>query len=144
MPARSAAGDGDEGRSGFWRVHVAWAAKGLSPLLLADDFEFFRFFFAHRRMAGDAEQNADANEHGQEVGAAVTDKRQRQAFVWQGAGDDPDVDGRLEANQQRRAGGQEESKSLAGINSDAKAAYGDDYKGQHNGQASQPGRIPRR
>ena len=56
MPARSAAGDGDEGRFGFRSGHVALAAKGLSSASTTG-LETFSRTGAWRR---DAEQNADA------------------------------------------------------------------------------------
>ena len=42
----------------------------------------------------------DAGQHGQQVRTAVADERQRQAFVRQRAGDDADVDGGLQTDQQ--------------------------------------------
>src|SRR5580658_275224 len=58
----------------------------------------FRTFFAHGRMAGDAEQQANTGQHGQEVRPAIADERQRQALIRQSAGNNADVDGGLQGN----------------------------------------------
>ncbi len=124
MPARPAAGDGDEGRFGFGSGHVARAAKGLSAASLTVSRAFSRTL----RMARDAEKNPDTGQHRQEIRAAVADERQRQALVRQRTGHDADVDGGLEADEKRDSHGQQTAERVTRMQRDVNAADDNDHE----------------
>ena len=97
MPARPAAGDGDEGRL------VARAGVISAGRMAVRQRRWLGRREGFTRLPRDAEQQPDAREHREQVRAAVADERQRQAFVRQRAGDDADVDEGLQADQKSDA-----------------------------------------
>ena len=59
-----------------------------------------------RRLTGisrDVEQQPDGGEHDDKVRAAIADERQRQTFVGQRAGDNPDINHRLKTDKERNS-----------------------------------------
>src|SRR5207302_3911008 len=65
--------------------------------------------------ARDAKQKAHADQHRQQVRPAVTDKRQRQAFVRQCAGNDADVDESLQSNQKAYARAEQQAEEIGRV-----------------------------
>ena len=91
--------------------------------------------FRGARLPGDAQQNADAHEHGEQIGAAITDEGQRETFIWESAGDHSDIDKRLEADQKGNAATEQQAERIARIQSDAYPAHDDGDKGNDDQQS---------
>src|ERR1035437_2440578 len=115
----------------FWKQSCCLGGKGIS-IFVGD--KIGRGNYRRFRLPRDAEQNADASEHRQQVRAAVADERQRQTFVRQRAGDDADVDRGLQTDEQRDANREQSAEGVAGMERDVNAAERDDDEGKNNQQ----------
>src|SRR6516225_343013 len=103
----------------------------------------------HARLHGDAlrisrfqfglpvntQQNTDAKEAGCEIRASVTDKRERQPFVWQKRSRHSDVHRRLQRQQRNNPAAEEHAKTIFGVEGDHHSANNDDNKQEHDDQA---------
>src|SRR5207302_8574715 len=92
---------------------------------------------------GDAEQQADANQHQKKIRAAAADKRQRQALVRQRAGHDANIDERLQSDQKSQSGRQQQPERVARMPGNVNAANQQhDEGGEHAERGDQTEFFP--
>src|SRR6266702_5401173 len=85
-------------------------------------------------LTADIDNQADADEKDDQVGAPVADEGKRQAFVGQRTGDDADINYRLQADQKSDARRQEHAEMVPRTPGDVNHANQDHQEGEQDGK----------
>ena len=84
------------------------------------------------RLSRDADQESDADQHHQKIGAAITDERQWQTFIRKRSSHDTDINGCLQADQKSDTRREQHSKSVACSTRDINSSHDHQSKSGQN------------